>query len=219
MRGRFISFEGSDGAGKTSVLQQVQAELRAQVGAANLLLTREPGGDPIAEQVRAVLLDRRNTAMDAWTEALLYAAARRQHVVEDIQPALRAGKLVVCDRYLDSSLAYQGGGRQLGIAAVRQINQPAVQGCLPDLTIWLDLPVEEGLARIAQGRANTINRLDQQTLAFYQRVRAAYQELQAAAPDRIVTIDARQEPDQVLAAVRAAIHARFADLLPAKGGD
>lgn len=212
MRGRFISFEGPDGAGKTSILDQLQGELAQQVGSANLLYTREPGGDPIAEQVRAILLDKHNTAMDDWTEALLYAAARRQHVVEDIQPALRAGKLVVCDRYLDSSLAYQGGGRQLGIAAVRQVNHYAVQGCLPDLTILLDLPVEEGLARIARGRAKTINRLDQQTIAFYQRVRAAYRKLQAEAPTRIVTVDASQSRDRVLAAVRATIHEHFHDL-------
>lgn len=212
MRGRFISFEGSDGAGKTSVVNQIQAELTAQLGRAHLLLTREPGGDPIAEQVRAILLDQQNGAMDNWTEALLYAAARRQHVVEDIQPALNSGKLVVCDRYLDSSLAYQGGGRQLGIAAVRRINYYAVQGCLPDLTILLDLPVEEGLARIARGRAATINRLDQQTIDFYQRVREAYHKLHEEEPERIVMIDASQSQDRVLAAVRDAIHHYFTDL-------
>ena len=114
MSGRFISFEGPDGAGKTSVLTAIRTGLVNQLGD-QVVYTREPGGNPIAEQVRAVLLDKQNGAMDDWTEALLYAASRRQHVVETLKPALEAGKLILCDRYLDSSIAYQGGGRELGI--------------------------------------------------------------------------------------------------------
>ena len=173
MSGRFISFEGPDGAGKTSVLTAIRTGLVNQLGD-QVVYTREPGGNPIAEQVRAVLLDKQNGAMDDWTEALLYAASRRQHVVETLKPALEAGKLILCYRYLDSSIAYQGWGRELGIDRIWELNQYAIDGLLPDLTIFLDIPVETGLARIEKGRAETINRLDEQTTNFHRRVRQAY---------------------------------------------
>ena len=211
MSGRFISFEGPDGAGKTSVLTAIRTGLVNQLGD-QVVYTREPGGNPIAEQVRAVLLDKQNGAMDDWTEALLYAASRRQHVVETLNPALEAGKLIVCDRYLDSSIAYQGGGRELGIDRIWALNQYAIDGLLPDLTIFLDLPVETGLARIEKGRAETINRLDEQTTNFHRRVRQAYLTLAERFPERIVKVNADQELARVIEDVRSAIHARYADL-------
>lgn len=211
MSGRFISFEGPDGAGKTSVLTAIRTGLVNQLGD-QVVYTREPGGNPIAEQVRAVLLDKQNGAMDDWTEALLYAASRRQHVVETLKPALEAGKLILCDRYLDSSIAYQGGGRKLGIDRVWELNQYAIDDLLPDLTIFLDLPVETGLARIEKGRAETINRLDEQTTNFHRRVRQAYLTLAERFPERIVKVNADQELARVIEDVRSAIHARYADL-------
>ena len=211
MSGRFISFEGPDGAGKTSVLTAIRTGLVNQLGD-QVVYTREPGGNPIAEQVRAVLLDKKNGAMDDWTEALLYAASRRQHVVETLKPALEAGKLILCDRYLDSSIAYQGGGRKLGIDRVWELNQYAIDDLLPDLTIFLDLPVETGLARIEKGRAETINRLDEQTTNFHRRVRQAYLTLAERFPERIVKVNADQELARVIEDVRSAIHARYADL-------
>ncbi|AOY85294.1 dTMP kinase [Limosilactobacillus fermentum] len=211
MSGRFISFEGPDGAGKTSVLTAIRTGLVNQLGD-QVVYTREPGGNPIAEQVRAVLLDKQNGAMDDWTEALLYAASRRQHVVETLKPALEAGKLILCDRYLDSSIAYQGGGRELGIDRIWALNQYAIDGLLPDLTIFLDLPVETGLARIEKGRAETINRLDEQTTNFHRRVRQAYLTLAERFPERIVKVNADQELARVIEDVRSAIHARYADL-------
>ncbi|MEE6698997.1 dTMP kinase [Limosilactobacillus fermentum] len=211
MSGRFISFEGPDGAGKTSVLTAIRAALVNQLGD-QVVYTREPGGNPIAEQVRAVLLDKKNGAMDDWTEALLYAASRRQHVVETLKPALEAGKLILCDRYLDSSIAYQGGGRKLGIDRVWELNQYAIDDLLPDLTIFLDLPVETGLARIEKGRAETINRLDEQTTNFHRRVRQAYLTLAERFPERIVKVNADQKLAQVIEDVQSAIHARYADL-------
>ncbi|AZI17925.1 dTMP kinase [Limosilactobacillus fermentum] len=211
MSGRFISFEGPDGAGKTSVLTAIRTGLVNQLGD-QVVYTREPGGNPIAEQVRAVLLDKQNGAMDDWTEALLYAASRRQHVVETLKPALEAGKLILCDRYLDSSIAYQGGGRELGIDQIWELNQYAIDGLLPDLTIFLDLPVETGLARIEKGRAETINRLDEQTTNFHRRVRQAYLTLAERFPERIVKVNADQELARVIEDVQSAIHARYADL-------
>lgn len=211
MSGRFISFEGPDGAGKTSVLTAIRTGLVNQLGD-QVVYTREPGGNPIAEQVRAVLLDKQNGAMDDWTEALLYAASRRQHVVETLKPALEAGKLILCDRYLDSSIAYQGGGRELGIDRIWALNEYAIDGLLPDLTIFLDLPVETGLARIEKGRAETINRLDEQTTNFHRRVRQAYLTLAERFPERIVKVNADQELARVIEDVQSAIHARYADL-------
>lgn len=211
MSGRFISFEGPDGAGKTSVLTAIRTGLVNQLGD-QVVYTREPGGNPIAEQVRAVLLDKKNGAMDDWTEALLYAASRRQHVVETLKPALEAGKLILCDRYLDSSIAYQGGGRKLGIDRVWELNQYAIDDLLPDLTIFLDLPVETGLARIEKGRAETINRLDEQTTNFHRRVRQAYLTLAERFPERIVKVNADQKLAQVIEDVQSAIHARYTDL-------
>ncbi len=198
LSGTFISFEGPDGAGKTSALKAITAQITPLLGD-RLTITREPGGNPISESIRAVILDRKNTAMDYRTEALLYAAARRQHLAETILPALAADQLVLCDRYVDSSVAYQGAGRQIGEQAVEEMNRFATDGLLPELTIYFDVPAEVGLQRIqAHRQPDKVDRLDVEQTAFHDRVRAAYLRLQAAHPDRIKLIDATQSPDQVV---------------------
>ena len=212
MSGKFISFEGPDGAGKTSVIRQIKADLVDQLGADRVLYTREPGGSPIAEQIRRVLFAPENKDMDARTEALLFAASRRQHVVSTLRPALAAGKVVLCDRYLDSSLVYQGAGRQLGMEAIWKLNQYAIDGLLPNLTINLDVPSELGLRRIAEHRANQVNRLDKEKLSFHHMVRHAFLDLQKADPDRIKLIDASQSLDRVVADVKRVINQRYPEL-------
>ena len=212
MDGKFISFEGPDGAGKTSVMRQITADLKEQLGSDGVVYTREPGGNHIAEQIRDVLFDADNTDMDPRTEALLFAAARRQHLVADILPALQNGKVILCDRYVDSSIAYQGAGRGLGEENIWQINQFAIDGLMPELTIYLDIDSELGLQRIAQNRADEVNRLDEEKLSFHRKVRSAYQKLAQENPQRIVTIDASQPLDQVNLQVQQAIHQRFSQL-------
>lgn len=213
LSGTFISFEGPDGAGKTSALQAITAEIAPALGD-RLTITREPGGNPISESIRSIILDRANTAMDYRTEALLYAAARRQHLAQTILPALAADKLVLCDRYVDSSVAYQGAGRKIGEAAVAQMNEFATDGLLPELTIYFDVPAEVGLRRIQAHRdPQKVDRLDVEQTAFHDRVRAAYLKLQAAHPDRIKLIDATQDPATVvaqsLALIKQTAHAYF----------
>lgn len=197
MAGFFISFEGPDGAGKSTVIRAITDYLHAQ-GQQQVLVTREPGGSKIAEQIRKIILDVDNTAMDDWTEALLYAAARRQHLVEVVAPALAADQIVLCDRFVDSSIAYQGGGRQLGTDAVARLNDFAIQGAMPGLTIYLDLPVEVGLQRVRK-LGQGFDRLEGEKLAFHQRVRQAYLGLAAADPTRIKQVDAQQPLATVVA--------------------
>lgn len=216
MAGKFISFEGPDGAGKTSVLRQITADLKADLGADSVMYTREPGGNHISEQIRRVLFSPENTDMDGRTEALLFAAARRQHIVSEIIPGLTAGKVILCDRYVDSSIAYQGAGRHLGEEAVWQMNQFAIDGLLPQLTIYLDIESAAGLRRIAEHRADQVNRLDKEQLAFHQTVRQAYLRLYHQYPERIKLIDAGQPLTQVINDVRQMIHNRFPDLLAAE---
>ncbi|QOD86194.1 dTMP kinase [Weissella viridescens] len=200
MTGKFISFEGPDGAGKTSVLHAILDRLTPMLGE-QLVITREPGGrdNQVAEAIRDLVLSPAYPAMDPWTEAMLYAAARRQHVVETIRPALADDKVIISDRYLDSSIAYQGGGRELGAERVADLNQYATNGLQPQATIYLDLAPEVGLARIQATRQDEINRLDVEALAFHQRVSAAYHGLIAADPERFWVIDASQPLEQVVA--------------------
>ncbi|MFC6275357.1 dTMP kinase [Levilactobacillus tangyuanensis] len=196
--GTFISFEGPDGAGKTSAMKAIVAKLQPTFGQ-KLTVTREPGGNPISESIRSIILDRKNTAMDYRTEALLYAAARRQHLAQTILPALADEQIVLCDRYVDSSIAYQGAGREIGESAVAEMNQFATDGLLPELTIYFDVPAKVGLKRIkAHRNPAKVDRLDVEQTAFHDRVRDAYLQLQAAEPDRIKLIDATQAPDQVV---------------------
>ncbi|MFC5648868.1 dTMP kinase [Paenibacillus solisilvae] len=195
-KGWFFTIEGGEGAGKTTLIEQLAQYLTAQ--GYHVLTTREPGGIPIAEQIRGVVLDNRNTMMDARTEALLYAAARRQHLAEKVLPAIAQGKLVICDRFVDSSLAYQGYARGLGMEEVKSINDFAIDGMMPDLTLWMDVSPEVGLSRIHQGEGREINRLDLEGISFHKRVREGYIEILQREPERMIRIDAEKEPDVVL---------------------
>lgn len=196
VKGKFITFEGPEGAGKTTI-QNLLKEKLEQDGYP-CIQTREPGGIEIAEQIRNVILDKRNTKMDGKTEALLYAAARRQHLVERIIPALNEGKIVLCDRFIDSSLSYQGFARSLGIEEVYQINQFAIDGVLPDITLLFDIDPEMGLRRIKKNEDREVNRLDLETLHFHKKVREGYLLLHERFPKRIVKIDANQPVEKVL---------------------
>ena len=195
-RGFFLTIEGGEGAGKTSILQGIADWFKS--GGWEVVVTREPGGIPIAEKIREVILDRRHTDMDARTEALLYAAARRQHLVQKVEPALAAGAAVLCDRFVDSSLAYQGYARGLGIDEVWAINRFAIAGRMPDLTLYLDVRPEIGLDRIRSAGSREINRLDLEELSFHRKVREGYLLLAERHSDRIVTIDAEQSRERVL---------------------
>ena len=212
MKGTFISFEGPDGAGKTSVINAIYHDMTGRFGYQKVLLTREPGGNRISEQIRDVLFDDQNTNMDARTEALLFAAARRQHIVEDIEPALKAGKIVLSDRYIDSSVAYQGGGRHLGTDDIWELNQFAIHGLLPQLTIYLDIDSELGLQRINQYRSDQVNRLDREKLRFHRDVRASYLVLAQRHKERIVVIDASQPLADVISDTQRAIQHHFKNI-------
>lgn len=203
---RFITFEGGEGCGKSTVLKAIKERLEAE--GVSVVLTREPGGTPIAEQIRNVILDKGNTAMDARTEALLYAASRRQHLVEKIWPALKEGKTVLCDRYLDSSLAYQGGARGLGVDEVLSINLFATEGTYPDLTLLFDLEPEQGLARIAANQNREVNRLDLEKLDFHHQVRNNFLALAKRYPERYVIIDASKTLPEVIEEAYRAIKER-----------
>lgn len=187
-KGQFITFEGPEGAGKTTVIQEIYDRLKED--GRNVLLTREPGGIRIAEKIRTIILDNDHREMDARTEALLYAAARRQHLAEKVIPALQEGYTVLCDRFVDSSLAYQGYARGLGIDEVWAINAFAIDGLIPDLTVFFDLDPEVGLARIAKNDQREENRLDKESLQFHRKVYEGYQELIRRYPNRIQLTDA-----------------------------
>ncbi|BCG56590.1 dTMP kinase [Paenibacillus sp. URB8-2] len=186
--GFFITLEGGEGSGKTTIIGRLAAYLQNR--SLPYLITREPGGIEIAEKIRSIILDPAHTAMDARTEALLYAASRSQHLAERVEPALKEGLIVLCDRFVDSSLVYQGYARGLGMEEVRAINQFATGGRMPDLTFYLDIEPEEGLARISANGEREINRLDLESLAFHQKVREGYRMIAEANPQRIVTLDA-----------------------------
>ncbi len=195
MNKHFITFEGPEGSGKTSVIEGVKTRLNEQ--GYEVIITREPGGVAISEAIRNIILDVKNTALDPITEALLFAASRRQHVLEVIEPALQAGKIVLCDRYVDSSLAYQGVGRDLGIEKVFELNQFAIQGLLPILTVFIDVPPAAGLARI-QSRANHLDRLDRESLRFHEKVYQGYQTLAVRYPQRFQIINGMNALDDVI---------------------
>lgn len=192
-QGFFITLEGNDGAGKTTIAQACVERLKAL--GHEVVYTREPGGSRIAERIRDLLLDPGNTDMDARTEAILYAAARRQYLVDIVAPALEQGKIVLCDRFLDSSLAYQGIGRGLGIEEVERLNRFAIDDFMPDRTIFLAIDNETAMARM--GRRGEKNRLDREDDAFHQRVREGYEKLVLRDPDRIVKIDASGSIEEV----------------------
>lgn len=203
----FITLEGPEGSGKTTA---VEAAVKAlQEKGYEIVRTREPGGTPIAEQIRNVILDKANTSMDPRTEALLYAASRRQHLVEKVWPALKEGKIVICDRYLDSSLAYQGGARGLGVDEVLNVNLFATENTWPDLTLLFDIKPEVGLARIASNASREVNRLDLEKLEFHNKVRDTFLALAKKYPDRYVIIDASQSREKVAKATLEAIMNRL----------
>lgn len=188
--GFFITLEGGDGSGKTTILGRVAAYL--QNHSMPYIITREPGGVEIAEKIRSIILDPAHTAMDARTEALLYAAARSQHLAEVVEPALEQGITVLCDRFVDSSLVYQGVARGLGIEAVREINRFATGGRMPDLTFYLDVDPEVGLSRINANQSREVNRLDLESLEFHRKVKTGYEQVIAAEKQRIVVLDANR---------------------------
>ena len=203
----FITIEGPEGSGKTTATNKVIEEL-TKLGY-DVVRTREPGGTPISEQIRNVILDKSNTTMDPRTEALLYAASRRQHLVEKVWPAIKEGKIVICDRYLDSSLAYQGGARGLGVDNILNINSFATEGTFPDLTLLFDLDPKIGLERISKNANREVNRLDLEKLDFHNKVRQTFLELAKRYPDRYVVIDASKDREEVAQATMDAILARL----------
>lgn len=186
----FITFEGPEGSGKSSVLDKICHQLEHD--GFNVVKTREPGGTPISEQIRNIILDKSNTNLEPRTEALLYAASRRQHLVEKIWPALKEGKIVLCDRYLDSSLAYQGNARGLGYENILSINNFATENTFPDLTILFDIRPELGLERISKNSNREVNRLDLEKLDFHKKVREGFLELAKKYPERFYIVDASQ---------------------------
>lgn len=203
----FITLEGPEGSGKTTAVEAAVKELESR--GYQIVRTREPGGTPIAEQIRNVILDKENTKMDPRTEALLYAASRRQHLVEKVWPALKEGKIVICDRYLDSSLAYQGGARGLGIDNILNVNMFATENTFPDLTLLFDITPEEGLKRIAANASREVNRLDLEKLEFHHKVRNTFLDLAKRYPERYVIIDASKSREEVAKATLEAILSRL----------
>lgn len=193
--GYFISFEGGEGSGKSTILKKISEALINK--GYKVVTTREPGGIEIAEQIRNVILDKKNIKMDAKTEALLYAAARRQHLVEKVIPEVENETIVLCDRFIDSSLTYQGYARGLGMEEVFSINQFAINGYMPNLTLYLDVAPEVGLLRIRKDDEREVNRLDLESVEFHSKVREGYQELLKRFPDRIKKINAENDIETV----------------------
>ena len=210
VNGTLISFEGPEGAGKSSILEAILPLLEEK--GIPYITTREPGGVDIAEKIRQVILDPDHTTMDAKTELLLYIASRRQHLVERVLPALAAGTVVLMDRFIDSSVAYQGYGRGLSVEDIEWLNQFATDGLKPDLTLYFDLDVEEGLARIARNQEREVNRLDLEGLELHYKVRKGYLALAEKEPERIVKIDASQSFEAVLADVLTILEKRLGTL-------
>ncbi|MBR3227800.1 MAG: dTMP kinase [Erysipelotrichaceae bacterium] len=200
-KGYFIVLEGPDGSGKTTV-SNIVCDRLTQEGF-EVVHTREPGGIGIAEEIRAIILDPKNTAMDPRTEALLYAASRRQHLVEKVIPALKEGKIVICERFVYSSLAYQGYGRELGFEDILKINDFAIGDSYPDMTIYLDVDEKEGLKRIADRQFK--DRLDSESLAFHERVNKGYRAVLERFRDTRV-VDASKGIDEVVSDTLACIH-------------
>ena len=192
----FITIEGPEGSGKSSVTKKVVERLEKE--GFEVVLTREPGGTPIAEEIRNVILDKKNTNMDPITEALLYAASRRQHLVEKVWPLSKEGKIVISDRFLDSSLAYQGGARGLGIDKILAMNMFATEGYYPDVTLLFDLDPRIGLARIAANKNREVNRLDLEKIEFHDSVRKTFLSLAERFKDRFVVLDASKPFDEVV---------------------
>ena len=203
-RGKFITFEGCDGCGKSTQLKMLSEYLSAN----NVphIFTREPGGGKISEAIREILLSGKNMEMTDECEALLYAASRVQHLSDRVEPALAKGELVVCDRYVDSSLAYQAYARGLGVEFISKINAFALEKYLPDVTVFIDLTPEAAFLR--KHGADENDRLEQAGMAFHQRVYEGYKALAEQEPERIVCIDGNKTPDGIFADVLKALKDR-----------
>lgn len=212
----FITFEGIEGSGKTTQIGLLAQQLRRQ--GHQVLQTREPGGCPIADQIRAILLHPENSRMVSRAELLLYAAARAQHVEELVLPALQAGGVVLCDRFTDATLAYQGDGRRLDRTLIRQLNELAAGNCRPDLTLLFDLPVEIGLRRALQRETeqqdSSEGRFERETLEFHQRIRDGYRQLAKAEPQRFQLIDASQPPQLITTQINQIVASYLQESLP-----
>ncbi|MCM1131465.1 MAG: dTMP kinase [Roseburia sp.] len=193
MKGLFITFEGGECSGKTTIIQAVCKTLEEK--GISYISTREPGGIDIAEQIRSIILDVNNTAMTEETEALLYAASRMQHLKERVLPAIKRGDIVICDRFLDSSIAYQGYARKLGIDAILKVNHFALKH-LPDLTLFIDVKPEVALKRLSN--RNKSDRLDLEKLEFHQNVYKGYEKVCQMYPDRIKRIDGNRPLDDIV---------------------
>ena len=202
-KGLFIVFEGGEGTGKTTAIDVIYSWILENN--CKCIKTREPGGIKISEQIRQVILNTENKTMDARTEALLYAAARRQHLVEKVIPAIEEGLIVLCDRFIYSSLAYQGYARNLGIEEVMSINRFAIGEYMPDLSILFDLDPKIGLERISSNEHREINRLDLEKIDFHERVRAGYNVVYEKNKDRIIKIDAQQSKENVIKQIKEII--------------
>ena len=202
-KGIFITFEGPDGSGKSTIIRKVEKYLA--LNDIEYISTREPGGIDISEQIREVILNKSNTAMDARTEALLYAASRRQHLAERVIPALKDGKIVICDRFIDSSLAYQGYARGIGMDEVMKVNEFAIDEYMPNLTFYLDIEPELGLERISKSISREVNRLDLEKIDFHNKVREGYLILLKKYPNRIVKIDASQDIEGVFRDIKSSL--------------
>ncbi len=192
-KGLFITFEGNDGSGKTTISKKVYEALLEKNYP--VIYTREPGGIEIAEKIRTIILDPNHTAMDARCEALLYAASRRQHLIEKVLPALETGKIVLCDRFIDSSLAYQGIGRGIGIDEVLKINQFAIESYMPDATFFLRVSLETGMQRV-NARGN-LDRMDLEANDFHCRVSEGYEKVREMFAERMIVIDAEADIETV----------------------
>ncbi len=198
-----ISLEGGEGSGKTTVLSHLDSYFKQK--GISVMFTREPGGVRISEAIREIILNVDHTEMDPRTEALLYASARRQHLAEKVLPAIARGQWVVFDRFVDSSMVYQGYVRGIGIEAVYEMNRFATEDFLPDLTLYLDVSPEVGLSRVMETEGREVNRLDLEGLDFHIKVREGYQILMKQFPNRIVRIDADQTLEEVLRDVSQAL--------------
>lgn len=216
--GRFITFEGIEGCGKSTQIRKLAAALTKQGG--KVTLTREPGGCDIADKIRAILLDSANAAMVPLAELLLYAAARAQHISEVILPALANGDIVLCDRYIDATIAYQGHGRRLDLEMIKSLNRLAAANCRPDITVLLDCPVNTGLERAlarieALGAAANSTareeRFERESLDFHERVRSGYLALATSEPERFCVIDASGSVEDIFTAIESRLKGRLKD--------
>ena len=204
-KGAFLSMEGLDGSGKSTQMDRLTAALEKY--GFEVVRSREPGGTPIGEKIRDLVLSRENSEMTRETEALLYAAGRAQHVREVIRPAVADGRVLLCDRFLDSSVAYQGGGRELGVDEVLALNAPAVDGTLPMLTVFLDLDHRTSLRR--RSEASELDRMEVEKEDFHARVEAGYHELISRHPERYIVVDARKDRDEIAARIAGEVLSRL----------